>query len=398
MSSLHSSHSSENSPAVLEETSPKKRVRVLHINSGNLYGGVETILATMGRLRDLCPEMDSQFALCHEGRLSTELREAGATVHILGKVRTSRPWTVHKARRALRETLRREAFDMVICHMPWSLAVFGGVARAEGKCLGFWAHGFHTGRGWLEILAKWTPPDIAIANSEFTEKGLANLFPRVPHCVIYAPMSLTVSPQRERWRWTVRQREGIHQDGVVIIQVSRLEKWKGHTLHLDALARLGKMPQWTCWIVGGPQRPEEEEYFRQLRETANQLGIGERVKFFGQRSDVAELLAAADIFCQPNLGPEPFGLVFIEALWAGLPVVTTRMGGAAEIVDESCGMLVEPGNVASLAEGLERLIKSPELRARLGRSAAPRARQISDPETQMRKLRDALPIGQRKAG
>jgi glycosyltransferase involved in cell wall biosynthesis len=122
------------------------------------------------------------------------------------------------------------------------------------------------------------------------------------------------------------------------------------------------------------------------------------VKFFGQRSDVAELLAAADIFCQPSLQPEPFGLVFIEALWAGLPVVTTRMGGAVEIVDESCGMLAEPGNVASLAEGLERLIKSPELRARLGRSAAPRAQQISDPETQMRKLRDALPIEQRKAG
>jgi glycosyltransferase involved in cell wall biosynthesis len=49
------------------------------------------------------------------------------------------------------------------------------------------------------------------------------------------------------------------------------------------------------------------------------------------RSDVARLLAAADIHCQPNIGPEPFGITFIEALYAGLPLVTTSIGGAIEM-------------------------------------------------------------------
>ena len=63
-------------------------------------------------------------------------------------------------------------------------------------------------------------------------------------------------------------------------------------------------------------------------------------------TDVPRLLAAADIHCQPNISPEPFGIAFIEALAAGLPVVTSAIGGAIEIVDDTCGRLVpasDPG-------------------------------------------------------
>ena len=80
-------------------------------------------------------------------------------------------------------------------------------------------------------------------------------------------------------------------------------------------------------------------YERELRAAAERLGIAARIKFLGQRDDVPSLMRAADVQCQPNAGPEPFGLVFVEALAAGLPVVTTRMGGPLEIVNASCGML-----------------------------------------------------------
>ena len=75
------------------------QTRVLHINSGNLYGGVESILVTLARLRNLCPALKPEYALCQEGRLSRELRDAGVTVHMLGNVRISRPWTIWRARR-----------------------------------------------------------------------------------------------------------------------------------------------------------------------------------------------------------------------------------------------------------------------------------------------------------
>jgi glycosyltransferase involved in cell wall biosynthesis len=293
-----------------------------------------------------------------------------------------------RARRRLRELLRQTHFDLVICHMPWSLVVFGDTVRGAGQTLGFWAHSLHTGHGWLERFARRVKPDLAIGNSRYTEAGLANLFPDVPRGVIYPPVELAAARQTERWRSTMRAQHGVAAETVVIIQVSRLEAWKGHLLHFRALSLLKDLEGWTCWIAGGPQKPADEAYLRILKKEAKELGIADRVRFLGHRSDVPQLLAAADIFCQPNLKPEPFGIVYIESLWADRPVVTTDMGGAAEIIDSSCGLLVEAENPAALAEALQRLIESPELRGRLGKAGATRARQLCEPTAQMKKLRD----------
>ena len=123
---------------------------------------------------------------------------------------------------------------------------------------------------------------------------------------------------------------------------------------------------------------------------ATELGISDRVRFAGQRDDVPGLLAAADVFCQPNTGPEPFGIAYVEALWSRLPVVATRFGGAQEIVDDSCGLLVAPGDHRALAASLERVIRDRDLRRTLGNAGPARARRLCDPATQMGALHRAL--------
>ena len=118
--------------AVLQSSSDDQRVdsdlsiprrgplmRVLHVTSGNMYGGVETFLATLARESALVPEMDSEFAVCFEGRCSQELESLGHRPHLLGRVRLSRPHTLIRARRALTSLLRRTAYDVVVCHQPW---------------------------------------------------------------------------------------------------------------------------------------------------------------------------------------------------------------------------------------------------------------------------------------
>jgi glycosyltransferase involved in cell wall biosynthesis len=357
-------------------------IRVLHLHSGNLYGGVETLLVTLAKLRHLRPEMEPHFALCFEGRLSGELSSTGVPVHLLGRVRISQPWTSWSARRRLRELLRREHYDAVLCHMPWPLVVFGRTARAEGKAIAFWAHSAHAGESRLERMASRITPDLAIANSGFVGASVANLYPTLPAPVMHYPVALVESSDGLERRSAARSEQGVDDDTVVIIQVSRYEAWKGHQLHLQALSRL-KSRNWVCWMVGGPQNPADQQQYDAARSTAEQLGIADRVRFLGQRSDVAQLLAGADIFCQPNQGPEPFGIVFVEALWAGRPVVTTAMGGALEILNASCGILTEPDSPASLAEALDGLIQSPELRAKLGGAGSARARELCDPATQM---------------
>lgn len=362
-------------------------MRVLHINAGNMYGGVETLLVTLARQAHLCPNMEPSFGICFAGRFSEELAAAGAATYPLGAVRTSRFWTVWQSRQQLRRLLQRVPFDVVICHMPWNLAVFGPEARRAEKPLAFWAHGPANGRGWLESWARRTPPDLAIVNSQYTAASLPRLFADVPSRVIYSPVATTDVAAADAL--AVRQKLGVSRDAVVIVQVSRMEALKGHMLHLQALGGLKDLPGWACWMVGGAQRDVELEYLNHLKRETVRLGIADRVQFLGQRSDVPQILAAADIFCQPNEAPDAFGIVFIEALAAGLPVVTTRIGGAAEIITNA-ECLVSPGDYETLGKHLRRLIHSPEERRALGRLGPERARSLCDPATRINELHRAL--------
>jgi glycosyltransferase involved in cell wall biosynthesis len=169
-----------------------------------------------------------------------------------------------------------------------------------------------------------------------------------------------------------------------------MEAWKGQAVLLEALGVLRDRPGWTLWQVGGAQRKREGRYLQSLRESAERLGIADRVRFLGQRSDVAALLGAADVFCQPNLAPEPFGISFIEAMSAGLPVVTSAAGGALEIIDASCGLLVPAGDARALAAALERLMQDPAERERLGRAGTRRAAELCDPTVQTRRFAELM--------
>jgi glycosyltransferase involved in cell wall biosynthesis len=105
---------------------------------------------------------------------------------------------------------------------------------------------------------------------------------------------------------------------------------------------------------------------------------------------VPRLLAAADLLCQPNLGPEPFGMSYVEAMHAQLPVVAAATGGALEIVTPGTGLLVAPGDASATAEALRALIADAGLRARLGAAGPARARELCDPQGQMRRLHGLL--------
>ena len=344
-------------------------MRVLHISAGAVYGGVERALVTLAQERSYAPEMHPHFAVCFRGRFSQELRAAGSPVDYLGEVRASRPFTVIAARRALRTVLAQEKVDVAVCHLPWAHAMFAPVLQEARVPTVFWMHGFATGRHWTELWARLTQPALVIANSKATAATAPLLFPKRRVEVVRYAVTMSTEPRAE-------------VPGV-ILQVSRMEPWKGHLLHLEALALLKDEPGWTCRIVGGSQTGPEAGYFAKLHERAKTLGIASRVEFLGQRSDVEQQLAEASIFCQPNTGPEPFGIVFIEALAASLPVVTTRMGAAPEILDGSCGILTEPGDAAALASALRSLLKDPLLRARLGAAGPARAAQLCSPERQV---------------
>lgn len=362
-------------------------MRTLHVYSGNLWGGIETFLVTLARNAGAAPGWESEFALCFDARLRRELSDVGAVVHDLGEVRLRAPLSIVRARRKLRQLVDRGRFDAVIFHAAWCQSLFGSVPGPATLRI-FWLHDAATGRTRFERLARLSRPGFCVANSEYTRATLPTLYPSVPSTVQYYPIEIAQKPLSPEERRAARDELGATDEQVVVIQASRMEPWKGQRRLLAALARVDRSLPWVAALVGGAQRPEERAYVTSLERQCDELGIRDRVRFLGQRSDVVRLLGASDVHCQPNQGPEPFGIVFVEALAAGLPLVTFALGGPREIVTPDVGLLVP--DERALRDALERIIRDGDLRARLGAAGPARARSLCEPAVRMPAIQQAL--------
>jgi glycosyltransferase involved in cell wall biosynthesis len=183
-------------------------------------------------------------------------------------VRVSRPQTVRRARRALRALLASGRFDRVICHASWSHAIFGGLIRRTGIPLVVWAHDVLAGKHWTERWARRTPPDLAVCNSAFTAASVDAIHSGVPLVVVHPPVEAAAIHLSPVERAAVRAELDTSADASVVVQASRMESWKGHTVLLEALARLSDRDPWVCWLIGGGQRPHELAYLEALRARA----------------------------------------------------------------------------------------------------------------------------------
>ncbi|HTC87442.1 MAG TPA: glycosyltransferase [Bryobacteraceae bacterium] len=365
-------------------------MRVMHVVPGKLFGGVETHLVTLARFRNLCPDMEPHYGVCYEARLSTELRSAGVPVHVLGGARFTRPWTVWQVRKRLREVAIEQQIEVVICHMPWTQAVFGPAAKAAGCGSVIFLQNPVEADTWLEKWARKAVPDLVLGVSQDSARSSVKLYPNAPSEAIYSPMPEFQSHSRAEVRAEVRRHLDTPEEATVFLQASRMDVWKGHRILLDALGRLRDQAGWILWMAGGPQTPAEERYFAELKAQTERLGIAGRVRFLGQRSDVPRLMAAADVFSQANTGSEGFSWAFMEASAASLPIVTSAIGGAPEIIDESNGRLVPPNDPEALAAVLPLFIGHPERCRTMGAAGCRRVHQMCDRARQLRKLHDLL--------
>jgi glycosyltransferase involved in cell wall biosynthesis len=363
-------------------------LRVLHVHSGNLFGGVERVCEALAS-PEAMSSLRSEFALCFSGRLHDTLAAAGAPVTALGPVQMRRPDRLWRARRALNAMLREEPPDAVMVHSSWAQAAFAGCVRPAGIPLVRWLHAPDPGPGWLERWAARSRPAMAIYNSEHTRRLAEARLSGVPG-IVQHPLMPHMPPPEAGVRARVRESLGTAAGTIVIALTARLEPLKGHRLLVQALAGLAGEPTWEAWFIGGAQRSEERAYQRAIAHAIDQAALGSRVRWLGERPDVPHLLSAADVYCQPNTAPEGFGMSFIEAMAAGLPVVTTRLGAAPEILDDSCGRLTAAGDAAALTATLASLVADADLRQRLGRAGVKRAAQFSDLSTSTARLAEAI--------
>jgi glycosyltransferase involved in cell wall biosynthesis len=178
------------------------------------------------------------------------------------------------------------------------------------------------------------------------------------------------TPNAER-RAAARDALGLASDAEVLINVARQEYQKGQLCLLDAFAQLAARRPRLVLLVAG----RDGNLTAELRQRHAELGLGDRVRFLGHRTDVPDLLAASDIFVFPSLF-EGLGCAVIEAMALGLPVVASDIPALREVVEVGrTGDLVEPESAPTLAAALESLLNSPARRAAYGARGMERFRE-----------------------
>lgn len=172
-------------------------------------------------------------------------------------------------------------------------------------------------------------------------------------------------------RQRARRALGLKDGEVAAVMIARLVRSKGHAIFAKALA-MTKDFGVKGFAAGGEDDSPGPLGGRGLRQELESLGAA--ITFLGHRTDVAEILAAGDIFVNASIQPEGFGRAVMEAMMAGVPVVASRIGGVPEIVGEA-GRLYPAGDAAALAAALQ---MNEAARVRLGREGRARARQLFD--------------------
>lgn len=184
--------------------------------------------------------------------------------------------------------------------------------------------------------------------------------------LVYNGIGVDEMIQARQQRLAAREELGLGPRDRAVISVGRLSQEKDYATLLRALAAL-EGPR--LFLVGhGPAR-------RELEGLAGELGLGRRVVFLGERSDVPRLLAACDLFALSSL-TEGISMALLEAMAVGLPVAATAVGGTPELViPDETGLLVPSSNPAALARAMGALLNDPQRAKDLGEAGARRVAQ-----------------------
>lgn len=187
---------------------------------------------------------------------------------------------------------------------------------------------------FIERLAWRNRPDYCIANSKATKESFESANSNFTCVICYPPCLLYDPSTREKRRAVVREQMKVSKKTKVVLTAGRFEKYKGHEVLLKALGMLPRDEAWECWIAGDSQLPKEEAYKKKLKFISNNLGISSRLRWLGHIDHMEDYYAGADVYCQPNISPESFGMTFVEAQAMRCPVITTAFGGALETVEK----------------------------------------------------------------
>lgn len=335
-------------------------MKILYVITKADLGGAQVHLLDL--IRGVGDEFEVSVAVGEEGYFTESLHEMGVDYDIVSDlVHPMRPMHDLRATRALRRLIRHSKPDLVHCHTSKA----GIVGRVAAYTLGVptlftahtWCFAEQTSWKWKiigtpaeRIVARCTSAIInvseanrrlALNHSVGSEARLYTIYNGIPDTPLRA------HPGEDRQP--------------VILMAARFVQQKNH----EALLRAVGVSNLQCQVVFAGDGPRRS----QIEHLAQELDLGNRVTFVGERRDIANLMARAHIFALPS-NWEGFPLTILEAMRAGLPVVASAVGGVAEaVIDGTTGFVVPPNDLDMFSDRLSRLVSNPVLRQSMGQNA-----------------------------
>lgn len=345
----------------------KDAMHVVHVMEAMHRGGAESLVLEHVRLAAPGVRV-SVCALNRGGPALDEAAALGAATHLLEEREGPRALRMVAGIRELADWLRDVRADVVVGHNPTG----GLYAVLAGRLAGIAAlrveHSLHY-PGRHSALYPILEPLVTVLSRRVVcvcEAVLESHVRRLPWVARrFVTVANGISPAaRTRPRQAVREALGTTDDALVVLTVGSLTPQKAQHVLVEAFASVQtEWPQAVLWVAGeGPRR-------QTLERLAEDQGVSHGIRFLGDRSDVADLMEAADLFV---LSSEREGLpvTLLEAMRAGRPSVVTDVGGCAEAVEDGrTGRVVPRGDTRALASAMSEVLRDETLRRRMGLAA-----------------------------
>ncbi|MBS9523452.1 glycosyltransferase family 4 protein [Litoribacter alkaliphilus] len=368
---------------MVKKTTEGKTVLFLH-GSADLYGSSLILLFVIESAMKI--GVDPVVVLPYRGQLSVELEKRGVKVKIqnLGVLRrkyfnplglANRILKLFAAYRFLNKLHRENRFSLIYTN---TLAVLVGAFFARNKGI---AHVWHVHEiipspsFLVKFLAgQMKSSDHVLAVSKAVSDHWKSLGVQGNVKVIHngIPIRDTHKPE-----WDLKAGLGIKASQIVVTMVGRVNPGKGQFFYLDMAKEILKTRQDVVFLMAGDPYPGYEFILDEMKEFIRKHEMEENVIDLGFRSDIDDILAISDIFVLPSIMPDSFPTVILEAMGAGLPVVATRSGGAAEMIEDGInGYLIPVSDAKAGTKCLFGLIEDKELRKEMGRKSQNRAKAL----------------------
>jgi len=348
-------------------------IKILYAHGINDIGGAETDLISI--IKGLDRERFHPSVACPPtGAFIERLRENSVPVFpvLFPSWRKLKDlWQIPIAVVSLVAILKREKFDLVHVNDYWWTPVAWLACRLMGiPCVVHIRQQIESRRVKQYWLAQ--PDRVLAICQEIREVAIEGGVDPSRIQVVYSGVDLSSNVGQVNGG-LIRQHYGLHPGQLLVGAVANLFPRKGYEYLLEALVDVRKkIPDIHCVIVG----EGDTGYQKQLMNLVNERALHSVVTFAGFQSNVLEYMAAFDVVVLPSI-LEGFGMVLLEAMAMGKPVVASRVGGIPEAVEDGVtGILVPPAHSRRLADALVALLENPGLRQSMGEAGRNRVKRL----------------------